>query len=439
MEVTLPHNGWRPRPYQLDAWRYLEQGGKRAALVWHRRAGKDEVALHWTAVAAMERVGNYWTMLPEASQARKAIWEAVNPHSGKRRVDEAFPDAIRETVRNNEMFMRFVNGSTWQVVGSDNFDSLVGSPPVGLTFSEYAIADPRAWPMLRPMLLENGGWAIFPYTPRGKNHGWALRETAREEASWHLDVKTVDDTGRFTKAELDAELRELIRENGPDEGEALFRQEYFVSFDAAVRGAYYGKLMQMAEEDGRICGVPYDGAALVTTSWDIGIGDSTAIWFWQAVGRELRAIDYYESSGQPIAHYAGVLKSKPYAYEQHVLPHDAQARELGTGKSIKELLEAMELPVRIAPQLSVDAGIQALRTIIPRTWFDARKCERGISALKQYRAEYDEERRVLSNRPLHDWSSHAADAARMFAVTHQDKLRPTRPQIPATRRLGWVV
>lgn len=433
-EFELPHN-WDPRKYQRKAWHYLQTGGKRLALVWHRRAGKDELALRWTSVSGMQRVGNYWHMLPEAAQARKAIWEAINPHTGVRRIDEAFPHEIREQTRSQEMFIRLKSGSTWQVVGSDNFDSLIGSPPVGLVFSEYAVADPRAWTMLRPILAENGGWAIFPYTPRGKNHGWALRETARLEDNWLLDERTVDETGVFTKETLEEERRQLIRENGSEEGEAYFRQEYYVSFDAAVRGAYYARLMQQAEEDGRICGVPYDGAGLVTTAWDIGIGDSTAIWFMQAIGRELRAIDYYEASGMPLAHYVEVLTRKGYAYAEDILPHDAQARELGTGKSIEELLRAMDRKVRIAPKLTVDQGIQAVRTILPRIWFDAKKCERGVAALRQYRSEYDEERKVLSNRPLHDWTSHACDSIRYFAVSHQDKVKARREPAAPQR---WI-
>jgi phage terminase large subunit len=434
-ELALPHE-WDPRPYQRKAWHYLQNGGLRLALVWHRRAGKDEVAMRWTSRASQERVGNYWHMLPQKDQARKAIWEAVNPHTGKNRVDEAFPDAMRAKTLNNEMFIKFKNGSTWQVVGSDNFDSLIGSPPIGLVFSEYAVADPRAWTMLRPILAENGGWAIFPYTPRGKNHGWALRETARLEDHWMLDEKTVDQTNVFTKKLLESELRELIREEGQEAGEAYFRQEYYVSFDAATRGAYYVRLMQQAEEDERICGVPYDGAGLVMTAWDIGIGDSTAIWFIQAIGRELRAIDYYEASGMPIAHYVEVLNRKGYAYGDDIMPHDAGSRELGTGKSIKELMEGMGRKVRLAPKLSVDQGIQATRVILPRMYFDAKKCERGVAALRQYRAEYDEELKVLSNRPLHDWTSHGCDAMRMFAVAYRDVIKTREAPAVAQR---WIV
>ena len=169
MDIILP-NRWRPRDYQRRLWDYLETGGKRAVAVWHRRAGKDEVCLHWAACAAMQRVGNYWHMLPEASQARKAIWDAINPHTGRRRIDEAFPPSIRVGQRDDDMRIKLASGSVWQVVGSDNFNSLVGSPPTGLVFSEYSLTNPAAWDYLRPILAENGGWCVFMMTPRGRNH-----------------------------------------------------------------------------------------------------------------------------------------------------------------------------------------------------------------------------------------------------------------------------
>ena len=152
--IQIPHN-WKPRPYQMPLWKYLQNGGKRAIEVAHRRWGKDEVALNWAASAAMQRVGNYWHMLPEQAQARKAIWQAVNPHTGKRRIDETFPHGIRKVTRENEMFIEFINGSTWQLCGSDSYDSLVGSSPLGVVFSEFALSDPASWSYIRPILLEN--------------------------------------------------------------------------------------------------------------------------------------------------------------------------------------------------------------------------------------------------------------------------------------------
>ena len=220
----------------MPLWTYLERGGKRAVAVWHRRSGKDEVCLHWGAVAAMQKPATYWHMLPEAAQARKAIWEAVNPHTGKRRIDEAFPVEIRETTREQEMMIKMVSGSTWQVVGSDNYDSLVGSPPAGVVFSEWPLAKPDAWAYLRPILAENEGWALFVYTPRGENHGKATYDYALTDQRWYSELLTVDDTNVFTRETLDSERLELQAQYGVSRGESLFRQEYYCSWSEAFAG-----------------------------------------------------------------------------------------------------------------------------------------------------------------------------------------------------------
>src|SRR5210317_1292993 len=193
MKISLPNN-WTPRDYQGPLWDYLGSGGKRAACCWHRRSGKDDVMLHHNACAAFERKGNYWYMLPLYNQCRKAIWNAINPHTGKKRIDEAFPHEVREKTLDNEMFIEFKNGSTWQLMGSDNYDALVGSPPIGLTFSEYALSNPSAWGFLRPIMLENGGWAIFNSTPRGKNHFKKMIDMAESSEDWFAERLTVDQT-----------------------------------------------------------------------------------------------------------------------------------------------------------------------------------------------------------------------------------------------------
>ena len=176
-EVELA-SSWKPRGYQKPLMRYLEAGGTRADVVAHRRWGKDEVALHWAAVRATRRPGTYWHLLPEASQGRKAIWDAVNPHTGKRRIDEAFPPHIRKRTRDADMMIHFKSDSTWQVVGSDNFNSLMGSPPIGVVFSEWSLAKPEAWTYIRPILAENGGWALFLWTPRGRGHATRAFESS---------------------------------------------------------------------------------------------------------------------------------------------------------------------------------------------------------------------------------------------------------------------
>src|SRR5262245_3183552 len=202
MDISLPANDWHPRAHQQRLWRYLENGGRRALAVWHRRAGKDECCLHHAAREAWERPGNYWHCMPEFAQGRKAIWTAVNSHTGRRRIDEAFPPAIRESTQEHEMFLRFKNGSTWQVIGSDRYDATVGSGVAGIVYSEWALANPSAWGYHRPILEENQGWAIFITTPRGRNHAYDMLGYAEKSPDWFSEVLTVRDTGMMTDAQL---------------------------------------------------------------------------------------------------------------------------------------------------------------------------------------------------------------------------------------------
>ncbi len=452
--VILPANGWQPRDYQLGAWGALERGVKRLALAWHRRAGKDELCLHWAACAAMERVGPYWHMLPQAAQARKAIWDAVNPKTGRRRIDDAFPLEIRDSTRETDMFIRFKNGSTWQVVGSDNYNSLVGSPPVGVIFSEYALADPNAWAFLRPVLAENGGWALFISTPRGRNHFQRLVDYAKKAPGWFAQVLPASETGAISAAVIEQERSELAAERGEEEAAALVDQEYGCSFDAAIPGAYYGTIMNRLEQAGHIGSVPHDPAHLVGTAWDLGIGDSTVIWFYQTIGGQIRVIDYLEGSGVGLYWYANRLfgesrfselgeknpaeevvpipeaaHRKAYRYAPHAtLPHDADVSELGTGRRRIDVLRSdFGIVGRVLPRTGVDDGIQAVRRLLPRCWFDAERCERGIDCLRSYQREWSDELKTFRNKPLHDWTSHAADAFRYLAEGERD-MTPAPPK-----------
>ncbi|MGL4574240.1 MAG: hypothetical protein ACRCV9_05565, partial [Burkholderiaceae bacterium] len=367
-------------------------------------------------MSAMQRVGNYWHMLPEYEQARKSVWNAINPHSGKRRIDEAFPPAIRKRTNDAQMLVEFVNGATWQLVGSDNYNSLVGSPPIGVSASEWALADPAAWGYLSPILRENKGWAVFITTPRGKNHAFDMFNGFGNDPDWHVERLTVSDTKALDQQEVEAVKREYHATYGTEAGEALFQQEYMCSFDAAVLGAYYAGELQRAENERRITAVPIDPMMQVHTAWDLGIADSTAIWFFQA-GAQLRIVDYYEMSGRSLEQIAADLRVKGYNYGRHILPHDVEVRELGTGKTRREMLEGLGVRgIEIAPKLSVEDGIQAVRLTLPRCVFDRQKCARGIEMLKNYRMRVDEKRRIGLG-PLHDFASHGADAFRYLAVS----------------------
>lgn len=436
MKIELP-NLWTPRAYQEPLWKYMHGGGKRAIAIWPRRHGKDDLALHYTACAAHERVGVYWHLLPQQNQARKAIWDAVNPHTGRRRIDDAFPQALRETTREQDMLIRFKTGSTWQVIGSDNYDALVGTPPIGVVFSEWALSNPQAWSLIRPILLENGGWAIFITTPRGRNHAHRMFQMAEQSEEWFAERLTSDHTGVFTPEALETERAELISERGEADGEAIFAQEYMTSWSAALPGAYYAKLIDKAEADGRVGFVPYNPQKQVHTAWDLGRNDATVIWFAQHNGAGWDLIDYYANTSVGIDHYVKVVSEKEYIYGEHLLPHDAENEQLvSMSGSIEETVKSMGLKnVRVVPRTkSVANDINEVRQIIPVCRFDKDKCEKGLDALRSYRRVWDEKLKAYRDTPLHDWASDPADAFRTLAIGKpsdvNDKPAAIRRNIP---------
>jgi hypothetical protein len=288
----------------------------------------------------------------------------------------------------------------------------------GCVCDEYADWKPGIWQtILRPALSDRKGWAVFIGTPKGPNAFKRLVDEARNSAEWfNLTLKASE--SEILPA---GELADAARQMAADQ----YAQEYECSFEAAVVGAIFADLIGKAREDGRICGVPHEPTVKVTTIWDLGISDSTSIWFLQQVGRELRLIDFYEASGEGLPHYAQVLDKRGYLYERHVAPHDIQVRELGSGRSRIETAASLGIRFDIAPQLGIEDGIHAARMLLPRCWFDERKCAAGIEALQNYRREVnqrlsDDARTVLKPTPVHDWASHAADAFRYMAVSIRD-------------------
>lgn len=425
--IAIPAT-FKPRDYQKPLYRYMRNGGKRAVAVWHRRAGKDTTAIEWTREAALTRPGVYWHLLPTTIQARKVVWDGIDKQ-GNRVLDHWQgwrnpPNGIVKHIRHDEMKIELVNGSIWQCVGSDNYNSLVGSNPVGVVASEYSLADPSFWGFIRPILLENDGWIIFIYTPRGHNHGHSLYQNAVENNNWFAQLLTADETGVFDPETLEQERLEIVAEKGLDEGNAFFQQEYYCSFEAALPGAFYGGEMSKALQEGRITHVPHQPGLPVETWWDLGVGKTTgesmSIGFVQRSGFEIHAIDYLECSGRGIPQVVGDLQRKQqelgYIYGDFVWPHDGGHMQLASGETLDQtFFNLMHQRPIILRRTDIGPGIDAVRRMLPRMYFDADRCEKWLNALRAYRRDYDEKNRIFKTTPLHDWSSHAADMTRMGA------------------------
>lgn len=422
--IRLPNN-WTPRDYQMPAWTYLENGGRLAELVWHRRSGKDEIMLHRTACAAFERTAGYWHMLPQYSQARKAIWDAVNPHTGKKRIDEAFPHEIRAGIDNTKMIIRLKGGSTWQVVGSDNPDSLVGSTPAGIVYSEWALSNPNVRAYLRPILAENNGWQCFITTPRGRNHAYTTLKAAEKimhaGGDAFAQVLNAYETGVLSAKKLEDELHTYIAEFGEDYGRAKFEQEYGCSFDAAVLGAILARSIGLAEKQGRVADdVEFDpyGAPLEITA-DLGRRDTATWWFWQPQMGGYQIVDYDGGWGIDAEEWCERLQKRIRQYQRVTgralgriwLPHDARAKTFSAKRSAVEIFVSMfgAEHVAMVPRSSIADRVNAARVLMPRIRFNATKCERGLDGLRSWKYEYNEETKIFSSDPVHDWASHDGD------------------------------
>ena len=373
----------------------------------HRRAGKTVACIHdlQLAATASRKVRPRFAYLsPFLRQSKAVAWDYLRHAMAPLRV-------VGATAHESELRVDYPLGGQVRLYGADNPDAMRGIYLDGIVLDEYADMDPRVWSeIIRPALADRQGWAVFIGTPRGRNAFFELWRRAQSEDGWFSMMLKASETSLIPAGELALARRDLSEEQ--------YLQEFECSFDAAVVGAYYGKLMAQAEADKRLAGVPYDPAALVWTSWDLGIRDATAIWFAQVIGREIRIIDYYEASGVDLGHYVREINLRPYVYAGHIVPHDAQAKELGTGKSRLEVLESLGLKhLTLAPLHRVEDGINAVRVFIPKCWFDQTKCARGIDALKLYRAEYDRALQALRPQPVHDWTSHAADLFRYLALT----------------------
>ena len=386
-----------------------------AIAVAHRRAGKTVACVNDLIKAASCSDKNnprFAYIAPQLNQAKDIAWSYLLEYT------ECFGDDRK--INASELWVELPNnGARIRIYGADNPDRLRGIYLDGAVLDEFGDMDPTVWTqVIRPALSDRKGWAIFIGTPKGKNTFHKLWTLAEDDADWFRLSLKASETGLLEAKEL----ADAARMMGEDE----YAQEYECSFEAAVRGAYYGKEINDAEADERIAGIPYDPRLPVHTAWDLGIADSTVIWFIQTAGREYRVIDVLKGEGVALDWYAKRLQERDYLWGDHYLPHDVEVRELGTGKSRKEVLEGLGVKVTVCPNIPIADGIQAVRMLLPTCWFDKVKCKSGIEALRMYRRDYDDKRQEFRTTALHDWTSHYADAFRYFAVGHQHtgKARP---------------
>ena len=396
--IAIPYS---PRPLQREVHNSLKRFN---VLVCHRRFGKSVLSINQLIKTAVSKpMSRCAFVAPTYRQGKSIAWEYLKQYTQPLMY-------LGGNKNETELKIELFNGSAIQIFGADHPDSLRGMGFHGVVLDEYALMAPRVWTeIIRPAISDHLGWVMFIGTPMGHNQFWEVYDfSLRGHKDWFGQLYRASETNVIPHEEL-KQAQEIMTDE-------QYQQEFECSFTAAVSGAYYGKLISKAEKENRIANVPVDEHVGVETWWDLGIGDSTAIWFAQRIGEEIHLIDYYENSGESLAHYADVLEEKGYAYERHIAPHDIMARELGTGKSRFEVSQDLGIDFEVAPKLEVDHGIESVRNALPHCWFDREKCKLGLDALRQYRKQWDEKNQVFKNKPLHDWCSHAADSFRYGCV-----------------------
>ena len=386
---------------------------KKVLAILPRRAGKDIVAFNLAVRQCMRRTCTAYYVFPTYAMGRKIIWDAIDNDS-HRILDWYCPDEICDQKNSSDMKIRFKNGSILKFVGSDNYDSLVGSNFQAVIFSEYALQDPNAYAYLRPIMVANGAWALFITTPRGKNHLYDLYNIALNNSEWYCLKMSVEETGHIP---INAILKE--KEEGLI-SEDLIQQEYYCSFELGVEGAYYTKYIDKMRLKGQIGNVAWESAYKVHTAWDLGIRDSTCIIFFQCCNNIVRIVDFYENTDQGLEHYAQVLSQKGYNWGRHLFPHDIMVREFGNG-GVTRYEKATHLGIRPTPVPNIPLvdGIECVRSTFSKMWIDEANCKELIKALENYRKDIkkgDSKKPVYADHPLHNWASNAADAMRMLCV-----------------------
>lgn len=406
-----------PRDYQLDICDALENRGfKKIIAIWPRRAGKDIVAFNLILRQALLNVGNYAYCLPKFAQARRVIWDCITI-DGKKVLD-FIPECLIKNKNQSTMTITLINDSKISLIGSDKYDSsLVGTNVKAVVFSEYCVADDNAYKIgARPILNANNGSVLIISTPRGRNHLYDLYNIAlNNPKEWYVSKLTLDDTKHISKEEIQKEI------DSGEISEDLVMQEYYTSFDLGAEGSYYGKYIDKMRLQDRIGCIHFQSDLKVHTAWDLGVANPTVILFFQVRNNNVYIFDYYQNNNVGLEHYVGVLQEKQKEYGfvlgTHIAPHDARVKEFGSGITRIETALRLGIRFKIAPNISIEDGIERVRTILPRTYIDEKKCKDFIKSIEFYHREFDNKRKVYHEVPCHDWSSDCADALRMLAVS----------------------
>jgi phage terminase large subunit len=415
MARVLP-DGFVPRKhYQAAPWNaIIRPDFKRGMLVWPRRNGKDLFCWNLVVAKAMQRVGTYYYIAPYYNQARQIIWEGVDG-SGRRFLDYC-PNWLISGLRNKgrekqEMRQRLPNGSQIKLLGSDKIDSIVGTNPIGIIFTEFSLHKRGAWDYLRPVLAENGGWSLMNGTPRGtSNEFYELYDLASQpNSSWYLQHLTRDDTGYPSLEAIEEDRRSGMPE-------ALVQQEYYTSFLSGNVGTYYSTEMEMLRQENRFVQLPWDPRYPVYTFWDLGKKDACAIWFVQIINQQIRLIDYHEAVDKSLISNIKEALSRPYLYGDHFAPHDIAVEEMSNKKLRWDTAAEHGIDFVVVPKLPLQDGIEAVRSVLPRCWFNLSRCDKGIKALKNYHKSYDAKTETYSDAPARSWANHGSDAFRYMAV-----------------------
>lgn len=412
--IVLPH-GVKLRDYQQKAWNiFFLSNIKHLMLIWHRRAGKTKFAVNLISGASQKRIGAYYYLFPKLTQARRVVWEGRG-EDGFRFIDH-FPKHMIKHVNNTDMKIEFKNGSIFRLLGTDNlhYENIVGGNPLGILYDEFALQNPVARDYLMPIIAENGGWEVIISTPRGTNHLYELYEQVLNRDDWYVNKLTIDETFRDNgRPIVNKDTVEELRLGGWSEDKV--NQEFYCSFTAAVRGAYFADELRQAERDNRILDFGVDPTVPVCTYWDLGYDDATAIWLAQHVNGQIRLIAYYEENLKPISHFINWIRDyrdrHGLVFNMHFGPHDTDNHHGSTGKSNKDVAQELGFHFEVVPRVQLKrVAIDSAKNLIHRCIFHKTNCKQGLSALREYHKSYDERRQDFADKPYHNWASHGADA-----------------------------